>query len=221
MPEKNLIFSYGVNDPEKDVILGKLRNWLYKRTAAVLQTMGVWGDGTVWAELKSENWWAQAMRSEFTSPSAPLVSFGDESTKIQQNGRFQSTLEWQNNCESFPYYPNILAIQSPDDPELIKLISESVATIYIPVDEDFGMTPVESMACGVPVIWVNDGWLKESVLDGKTGILIWKEANIDDLCTAVNSLTLEKSLTMKWDCIERAGKFGLDEFSKIVRKQLS
>jgi len=28
------------------------------------------------------------------------------------------------------------------------------------------------MACGVPVIGVNDGGLKESVLDGKTGILI-------------------------------------------------
>ena len=95
MPEKKLIFSYGINDPEKEKIL-----------------------------------------------------------------------------EIAKKYSNISAIQSPDDPELIKLISESVATIYIPVDEDFGMTPVESMACGVPVIGVNDGGLKESVLNGKTGILI-------------------------------------------------
>lgn len=49
-------------------------------------------------------------------------------------------------------YSNITAIKSPDDPELIKLISEAIATIYIPIDEDFGMSPVESMACGVPVI---------------------------------------------------------------------
>lgn len=28
--------------------------------------------------------------------------------------------------------------------------------IYIPVDEDFGMSPVESMACGVPVIGANE-----------------------------------------------------------------
>jgi glycosyltransferase involved in cell wall biosynthesis len=82
------------------------------------------------------------------------------------------------------------------------------------------MTPVESMACGVPVIWVNDGGLKESVIGGKTGTLIWKEANIDELCEAVNSLTLEKSLTMKWDCLEQAGKFGLEEFEKIVQKKM-
>ena len=130
MPEKNLIFSYGINDPEKEKIL-----------------------------------------------------------------------------EMAKKYPNIASIQSPDDPELIELISESVATIYIPVDEDFGMTPVESMACGVPVIGVNDGGLKESVIDGKTGVLIGKEASIDELCEAVQSLDLQKSLTMKQDCVERAKKF--------------
>lgn len=118
-------------------------------------------------------------------------------------------------------YQNITAIKSPDDPELIKLISEAIATIYIPIDEDFGMSPVESMACGVPVIWVNDGGLKESVIDGKTGVLIWKEADVDGLRAAIQNLTLEKSLTMKWDCIEQAKKFGLEEFARQVREKMN
>jgi glycosyltransferase involved in cell wall biosynthesis len=77
------------------------------------------------------------------------------------------------------------------------------------------------MACGVPVIGVNDGGLKESVIDGKTGILIWKEANIDELCEAVKNLTIEKSLTMKWDCVTQANKFWLEEFAKQVKEKMA
>jgi len=54
-------------------------------------------------------------------------------------------------------HDNITMIQSPSDVELRELIRDAKATIYVPVDEDFGMSPVESMACGTPVIAVNDG----------------------------------------------------------------
>ena len=49
-------------------------------------------------------------------------------------------------------FKNITAIEAPEENELISLIQGAIATIYIPVDEDFGMSPVESMACGIPVI---------------------------------------------------------------------
>ncbi|MCB9806641.1 glycosyltransferase [Candidatus Peribacteria bacterium] len=62
--------------------------------------------------------------------------------------------------------------ESPSDSELRELIRGAEATIYIPVDEDFGMSPVESMSCGTPVIGVNDGGLKETIIDGETGFLI-------------------------------------------------
>ncbi len=54
-------------------------------------------------------------------------------------------------------FPNIEAIESPDDAVLISLIRGALAVIYIPINEDFGMTPVESMACGIPVIGVDEG----------------------------------------------------------------
>jgi glycosyltransferase involved in cell wall biosynthesis len=85
-------------------------------------------------------------------------------------------------------YKNISAICSPDDAELRKLIQEAIATIYIPVDEDFGMSPVESMACGIPVIGVNDGGLKETILDGKTGILIHPDCKPSDIAEAVKKI---------------------------------
>ena len=69
-------------------------------------------------------------------------------------------------------YENIIAIESPSDRLLLQLIQWAIATIYIPIDEDFGMSPVESMACGTPVIGADEGWLRETVIEGKTGKLI-------------------------------------------------
>lgn len=78
--------------------------------------------------------------------------------------------------------------ESPSDEELRNLIRGAKATIYVPVDEDFGMSPVESMACGTPVIGVNDGGLKESIVDGQTGILINPDCAPEYIIDAVRAL---------------------------------
>lgn len=44
--------------------------------------------------------------------------------------------------------------------------------ISVPWYEPFGITPLESMACGTPVIGSNVGGIKFSVVDGKTGALV-------------------------------------------------
>ncbi len=109
---------------------------------------------------------------------------------------------------------NIEFITLPWNVWFTDYVGESIATIYIPIDEDFGMSPVESMAAWKPVIWVNEWWLKESIIDGKTWILIDKEAKIDDIVKAVEYLTPEKALEMRWDCEKRAKYFSLEEFEK-------
>lgn len=50
----------------------------------------------------------------------------------------------------------------------------SAADIFIttPWYEPFGITPLESMACGTPVIGSNVGGIKYSVLEGRTGLLV-------------------------------------------------
>ncbi len=111
--------------------------------------------------------------------------------------------KWYNNIEFVTLKNNIW---------FTEYVWNSIATVYIPIDEDFGMSPVESMAAGKPVIWVDDGWLKESIIDGKTGILIEKQAEIDDIINAVKKLSPEKALSMRSDCEKRAGDFSLETF---------
>ena len=96
-------------------------------------------------------------------------------------------------------------------------VGNAIATLYIPIDEDFGMSPVESMSAGKPVIWVDDGGLKESIIDGETGILIDKHAHIDDIVSAVQKITPKKALSMRKACENRAKDFSLESFEKKLK----
>ncbi|MEM1671530.1 MAG: glycosyltransferase family 4 protein [Archaeoglobaceae archaeon] len=58
-----------------------------------------------------------------------------------------------------------------EDSELVYLYNKAKLTAVAHVMEPFGLTAVESMACGTPVVAVREGGLRESVFDGLTGIL--------------------------------------------------
>ena len=112
---------------------------------------------------------------------------------------------------------NIHTVRNPRDAELQTLLAESLASIYIPRDEDFGMSPIESMACGVPVIGVHEGGIRESVRDGETGILIDPEASVEDIVRAVRSLDRTRALGMQDACVARAWEFSEGVFRARIR----
>ncbi|MAT44679.1 MAG: hypothetical protein CL609_20280 [Anaerolineaceae bacterium] len=58
------------------------------------------------------------------------------------------------------------------DEALVSLYNRALFTIYTPIREPFGLVPIESMACGTPVIGVNEGGLMETILHGETGFLV-------------------------------------------------
>jgi glycosyltransferase involved in cell wall biosynthesis len=68
--------------------------------------------------------------------------------------------------------------------------------ISTPWYEPFGITPLESMACGTPVIGSNVGGIKYSVLDGKTGFLV-PPNNPDALAQKIHLLTSDNALLMQ------------------------
>ncbi len=119
---------------------------------------------------------------------------------------------------------NIIALESPDDAALIWLIQWATATIYIPIDEDFGMAPVESMSCGTPVIGANEWGLRETIYDPTTGKLIDifdRDSGIESLRHTVKTITEEQWSNMRRDCILRATDFSLEKFEKKLKSVLS
>lgn len=65
---------------------------------------------------------------------------------------------------------------SVSDAERATLLKKCSAVLYTPVNEHFGIVPVESMYMEKPVIACNSGGPKESVLDGRTGFLLEPDA---------------------------------------------
>ncbi len=68
--------------------------------------------------------------------------------------------------------PNIRFTGWQTDDGLRHWVGNARCVVYLPVDEDFGMSPVEAMAAGKPVIGVAEGGLLETVVPGQTGVLV-------------------------------------------------
>lgn len=79
--------------------------------------------------------------------------------------------------------PNIEFLGFVSDEERGNLMASAQAFIF-PQVEDFGITPVESMASGRPVIALGEGGAAETVMDGVTGVL-FREQNLESLVDAL------------------------------------
>jgi glycosyltransferase involved in cell wall biosynthesis len=55
---------------------------------------------------------------------------------------------------------------------LLDLYSRCYATLFTPVDEDYGLIPLESMASSKPCIARNEGGPRETIIDGRDGFLV-------------------------------------------------
>ncbi|MDH1109255.1 glycosyltransferase [Pseudomonas otitidis] len=117
--------------------------------------------------------------------------------------------------------PNIIFTGWQDEDCLRACIGAARAAIYIPTDEDFGMSPVEAMAAGKPVIGVRDGGLMETVLDGETGILMPAAPEVEHLREAIKVLHPAKALTMREACEAQAARFSkklfLERMEAVIR----
>jgi glycosyltransferase involved in cell wall biosynthesis len=121
--------------------------------------------------------------------------------------------------------------------KLKDLIGSCIATIYIPRDEDFGMSPVESMAAGKPVIGVQEGGLLETVgtdssvmivknnceslvienvVETPYGLLIRKNPNVENVIQAVQRMTPRRTIEMRHSCETRAKEFDIRVFLESI-----
>lgn len=84
------------------------------------------------------------------------------------------------------------------DEELAGLYQGAQA-LLMPQEEDFGYTALEAQLFGCPVIAYNAGGARETVLDGKTGLL-FDEQSATDLLNAVERFhTLSYNVKKSFD----------------------
>ena len=66
--------------------------------------------------------------------------------------------------------------------KMIEFFQNAFATLApIKWNEPFGLIPVESMACGTPVIAYANGGVKETIVDGQTGYLVDENLGVEEL----------------------------------------
>jgi glycosyltransferase involved in cell wall biosynthesis len=117
---------------------------------------------------------------------------------------------------------NIQFLGRVSDQKLAELVGNCFAGIYIPEDEDAGMTQLELMAAGKPVIGVREGGLLETIVAGKHGLLLPANPTVKDLSSAIKHLDLATVRSMKSDCIAQAKLFSstvfLDKIDKAIQQ---
>jgi len=110
---------------------------------------------------------------------------------------------------------NVWFVPSFTDQQRNTLLSKSLAVLYTPVNEHFGIVPIEAMGACRPVITCNSGGPLESVIHKKTGYHCepkpedWAEAMRD-----VFELDAKAMAKMREDAYTRAKTFGIDAFGK-------
>jgi len=131
-------------------------------------------------------------------------------------GKAESNKEYQKKLSRWiERLPNVEWRKEVSDKELKELYARCKATIQTPVDEDFGLIAIESMASGKPCIAVDEGGFRETIIHGKTGLLI-KKPYVKNFVDAIKNF--EKYDFDPKICQKRAGEFSEKKFVKKIRK---
>jgi glycosyltransferase involved in cell wall biosynthesis len=133
----------------------------------------------------------------FNKMKRPLVIIGEGSAKEELKSIASKQIEflgWQSDASVYEYMRNCRGL-------------------IFPGEEDYGLTPVEAMAAGRPVVAYRKGGVTETVVEEKTGVF-FNDPSPDSLIKAIDRLDdiyLEISADV---CRERAERFSQENFLK-------
>lgn len=101
------------------------------------------------------------------------------------------------------------------DEELATLYKKAKAFLALSKDEDFGITPVEAMLSGTPVVAYYGGGYVETVVDEKTGVF-FRDYSIQGLIGAIKKLETLK--INPENCKKQAQKFSKKAFDNNIQR---
>ena len=112
-------------------------------------------------------------------------------------------LVWIANRSSEEYYKEMLSLakshqvtfdarMSIDHSELVETLNRATAMVYAPHLEPFGLAPLEANACGLPVVAVAEGGVRETIIDGVNGLLVQHQPQM--MAHAIQRIVHDKDL---------------------------
>ncbi len=136
----------------------------------------------------------------------PLIvgGTGEELPRLQAMAKDSPNIEFRGHIR-------------PD--ELPALLQNSRALVF-PGEEDFGIVPLEAMACGRPVIGFGSGGLMETVIDGVTGVF-FTQPDTQSLAAAIERFEMEESRFSPDRIRDHAVQFDEALFETRVKAHLS
>lgn len=106
------------------------------------------------------------------------------------------------------------------DDDVVKEYLQNCRALIFPGEEDFGITPVEAMACGKPVLAYGKGGVTESVVSGKTGEFFFEpnvESMEDGLARLMYNERFYKPHTIRKHALQFSSKIFKDKIKQKIR----
>ena len=117
-------------------------------------------------------------------PRPPLVWVANSGNEIYRNGIIE--LARSLGVE--------LRIQMAiSDADLVAILNKATLLLYTSRLEPFGLAPLEANACGLPVVGIAEGGIRETIQDGVNGFLVDPEA--ESIARAASQLLQNPALT--------------------------
>ncbi len=109
---------------------------------------------------------------------------------------------------------NITVLGYISDIKMVEYMEKAKAFVFAAY-EDFGIIPVEAMLCGTPVIAYSKGGIKDTVIDGVTGVF-YDEQTVHSLNSAVNKF---EGMNFDYKVISKhALSFSVERFEKEIKE---
>jgi len=141
--------------------------------------------------------------------------------KLIISGIIQNQDYFDGKIKPFINDEDILFVGNSGPRERDNLMGRAVALLHpISFNEPFGLSVVEAMMCGTPVIAFNLGSMPELIVNGKTGFIV---NTIEEAVKAVNNIeTISRTYCREWACSMFSRKKMIqgykDVYTKILEK---
>lgn len=127
--------------------------------------------------------------------------------------------EYQSLVDSAPNNVEFKGVVSEN--ELLDIYSRCNGLLTTAIDEDFGLTPLEAMASGKPVVATKEGGYLETVIDGYTGVLVTpNKENIVNAITYIDRVQQHNDY-YKDKCKKQALRFDYEVFKKNIQNEVN